>query len=418
MKNKHAVIIIILGILIIGIFAFFAYRMKKGVNWKPTFYNTDTNPYGTYITYKLLKDVFNAKIESTRKPIYTNIRPYVDEYIDYDEIENEEKNILFYNSIKDISDTTSYVFINKSFDLENIDLPYFLDFIALGNNAFISAEHLSPLLLDTLKIKAEYIYYNIDSTYTLIDYDNKRYNFQNINSFAKLDIDECKYPTRVLAKNNLGNTAFLQIKYGKGNLYLHMVPSAFTNINMLKKDKYDFGFRSLSYIPSYNKILWDEYQKQGLKGERNMFRVLLNDRSLQLALWISILGLLLYAIFGAKRKQRIIPIIKPPLNSSVEFLNTISNLYYRKRDYKSIINYRQLHFLDYIRKNYYMSTEDINEEFIKTLHAKSGMDKDKLKKIFQLYDNIILHQNSNISNNLFLEYNNLLEEFYRETKNK
>lgn len=457
MKNKHIVIIIvILGILIVGIFAYIFFQKKNETDWSYTFYNTDTNPYGTYITYNLLKDIFNDSIESTVQPIYINVKPYVEKYINYnDETEDEERNELIYNSVKEISDTTTYIFINDSFDINNIDLPFFLDFIALGNNTFISAERLSPLLLDTLKVNAEYINYGADSTYILIDYDNRKYTFESIISYTKLDIDNCIFPTRVLAKNNLGNTVFLQIKYGKGNIFLHTIPAAFTNIHMLKKNKYDFGFRSLSYIPTYNKILWDEYQKQGLnmrqsdeaeqngeykkqnnkakqnnktkqnnkakqidEAKQSIFRVLLKNRSLQLALLISIIGLLLYAIFGAKRIQRIIPIIKPPLNSSVEFLNTISNLYYKKKDYKSIIHYRHLYFLDYIRKNYYMSTENINEELINNLHAKSGMDKDKIKKIFKLYDNITLNQNPNISNDIFLGYNNLLDEFYRNIKNK
>ena len=417
MKNKHVIIAIILGVLIIGILAYINSQKKKPTDWKPTFYNTDTNPYGTYITYKLLKDVFNNKIESTRQPIYTNVRPYVDNYIDYYSEDGEENiDISFYNSLEEISDTTAYIFINQTFELDNVDLPFLLDFIALGNNVFISAERFSPQLLDTLKIKTKYNYYNGDSTYTLTDYNKKEYKFKSTITYTELNIDSCIHPVRTLAKNNSNHSVFVQMQYGKGNIFLHAIPTAFTNINMLNKTKYDFGFRSLSYIPSYNKILWDEYQKQGLLGQQSMLRVLLNNHALQLALFISILGLLLYAIFGAKRIQRIIPIIKPPVNSSIEFLNTISNLYYRKRDYKSITNNRHQYFLDYIRKHYYMSTENINDDFIDALNAKSGMPKDKIKRIFQLYNDIMLYLN--ISNNMFLEYNNLLEEFYKDVKNK
>lgn len=416
MKKKYIILIVVAGIIIAGIAAYVNIS-RKPTDWKPTFYNTETNPYGTYITYNLLKDIFNDKIESTRLPIYTNLKPNVEEYIYYNDDQESVTEMSFYNTLEDVSDTTAYVFISPNFEIDKVELVYFLDYIALGNNVFISAERISRVLLDTLNIKTHYNYSNSeDSTFTLTDYDKKKYNFKSVMSYTTLNTDSCTNPVRTLAVNSNDSTVFVQMKYGKGNLYLHTVPASFANINMLNKKKYDFGFRCLSYLAPSNKILWDEYQKQGLVGERNMLRVLFGNRSLRLALLISIVGLLLYTIFGAKRTQRIIPIIEPPVNSSVEFLNTISNLYYRKRDYKSIAHHRHQYFLDYIRKHYYISTENIDDYFINALHAKSGMDKNKLKRIFELYEYIMLYLN--ISNNIFLEYNNLLEEFYGDIKNK
>lgn len=231
-----------------------------------------------------------------------------------------------------------------------------------------------------------------------------------------LNTDSCLYPVRVLATNNKKDTVFIDVKYGKGHIFLHTIPAAFTNLYMLQTRKYDFGFRSLSYLPKDNKILWDEYQKQGVSENTSEFRVILANPSLRTGLYIILAGLLLFIIFRAKRTQRIIPVIKPPVNSSLEFLGTISNLYYRKKDFTTIAAKRHAYFLDFIRKHYYMTTENIDGEFTSRLSAKSGMDKDKLNELFSLHKDLVILPY--VSNEMFLKYNSLLEEFYKNVKNE
>lgn len=451
MKDKKVIILIaVITVLFAGLI-YLKVTQKKPTDWTPTFINTKTDPYGTYINYKLLKEIFDNRIVTTRKPIYNNLKGDLENYFTYQNEENydyseytdndaetydeysdstsyEEQSVVYaqedtvpfdpmsiYND-KEIPDTTAYIFINKKFELDKLDLEYLLDFAGLGNNVFISAESFSSLLMDTLGIKAKEVFFDTDTTYTLTDFPTKKYRFGALYNTTKFSTDSCRFPIRVLATNGKNDTTFIQVKYGHGNFYLHSVPTAFANINLLKTEKYDFAFRSLSYIPRNNKIIWDEYQKQGEPNQLNMFRVMLDSLPLRIALYLIFFGFLLFIIFRAKRTQRIIPIIKPPVNSSLEFLDTISNLYYRKKDFETIVQKRHAFFLDYLRKNYYMSTEHVDNEFINVLSSKSGVEKDKLMRVFTLYKEITA--SGDISNSMFLEYNSLLEEFYRNAKNK
>lgn len=441
----------------------FSGSRQKEIDWSPTFINTKTEPYGTYIAFNLIKDIFNRPISVTRKPIYNNLKPimskyfyyedginanyekdsydgnnsyYEDDTSDQDETETDtisisddvptytpapdsdnvyiaEKSI--YDGIE-LNDTTAYIFINRSFRLDNLDLEYLLDFVGIGNNVFISAETFDQKLLDSLDIKNNHKYWlSSDTIYYLNNMPGKAYPIRSIGSQSQLSIDSCKFPVSVLSYNEKGQPVFLNIKYGKGKFYLHAVPNAFSNINQLDINKYDYAYRCLSYLPRGNKVLWDEYQKQGLIGEYSIFRVLLDNDALRASLYLTLIGIFLFMIFKAKRIQRVIPILKPPVNSSVEFLETISNLYYRKKDFKTIIEKRQAYFLNYIRKNYYLPTEIINDEFFEILSAKSGMETIKLKAIFNLY-NLISATNKGIPNVSFIKYNSLLEEFYRSTQ--
>lgn len=441
-NNKLILLVVVIAIFLLAIFVLFP--RQKPVNWEPTFINSDTNPYGTYITYHLLKDLFDQDISVTRQPIYNSLSPEMDYYIkyidkdqsyNYDDVDYYDKNpvdtsgnktklgsfadsslMIKYEDLKMNKDLTSYIFINKDFVMDKVDLEYLLDFVGIGNYVFISAEKFSSLLLDTLNINTTSKYFTTDSIYALADYPNRKYQISNIISNTALHTQNCKLPVRSLASNANGDTVFVEVKYGNGYFYFHCLPTAFTNLNQIELNKYDFAYRCLSYMPRSNNILWDEYQKQGLVGEYSVFRVLYNSKALLLSLFVALLGFLLFMIFRAKRTQRVIPILNPPVNSSIEFLETISNLYYRKKDFASIVEKRQDYFLNFVRKNYYISTEHIDEEFLNTLSLKSGFRKERLNEIIILYKEI--KYNPEISNTVFLKYNKLLEEFYLKVRNK
>ncbi|MDU1889482.1 MAG: hypothetical protein E6767_02225 [Dysgonomonas sp.] len=446
MDKKTGALIAVIILLLIGL-SFAKTQEPKEVDWSHNFINTKTSPYGTYITYQLLEDVFDkAKIRSTRLPVYNNLKKGMQEYFYYnDEYTLEKEEPYYYGNytiiedslsydgedeylayeededpldrfvdIEDIRDTTSYVFIHTRFDLDKVDRKYLLDFVGIGNNVFVAAEMFDKKLLDTLGVTTESVYMDADSAFTLTDYPEKKYNFAYVYARVELKMDKCTQPYRILATNNKGEVVFAEIKFGKGNIYLHTMPTAFANINMLKTEKYDFGFRSLSYLPRNGKVLWDEYQTQGSPGEGGSFQEMLKSPPLRVALYLILGGLLLFMIFRAKRIQRIIPVIEPPVNSSLEFLDTISNLYYQKKDFKTIALKRHAYFLDFIRKHFYLSTESVDEDFLKSLSAKSGVEKSNLASLFGLYADILHY--AYVDGELFLRYNNLLEEFYRNVK--
>jgi len=447
MKDKKLILVVVVSVLLV-IGLFFLSRGNKIISWNPTFINTDTDPYGTYITYELMQDIFKKKIKVTRKPIYNNLKLELENYFyyeeedQYDDIydpafiteeteteinESDSSSVNLKNRITqdelleifsdiEIMDTTTYVFINTRFEMDKVDLQYLLDYAGIGNNIFISAEYFDRRLMDTLGIKTTNKYQLSDTLYTLVDYAAKDYSFRSIYSDVRFDTDSCILPVRSLAQNKRNEPVFIRLTYGKGCFYLHSIPSAFANIYQLRNEKYDFAYRCLSYIPENNSVIWDEYQKQGLIGERSIFRVLLNDDALRTSLYLTLLGFLLFMIFRAKRIQRIIPIIKPPVNSSIEFLDTISNLYYHKKDFDTIVEKRHAYFLDYIRKHYYMQTERIDNEFIESLSAKSGVDKEDISDIFELYKHMRGQFAPVITNESFLRYNRLLEDFYNKVK--
>ena len=53
-------------------------------------------------------------------------------------------------------------------------------------------------------------------------------------------------------------------------------------------------------------------------------------------------------IFNAKRRQRVVPIINPLPNTTLDFTKTIGNLYYQEGNHQNIVDKKIIYFLEKI----------------------------------------------------------------------
>ena len=135
---------------------------------------------------------------------------------------------------------------------------------------------------------------------------------------------------------------FARIKYGKGQLLLHTTPIAFSNFHLLREQNVEYAGRVFSHLVE-GPIYWDNYSNVSLALARRMndlayynpYKTFNDEGPLQYILsqpalaWTWYLGLtlaLLYLLFRAKRKQRVIPVLEPNHNTSLEFISTIGRL--------------------------------------------------------------------------------------------
>ena len=131
---------------------------------------------------------------------------------------------------------------------------------------------------------------------------------------------------------------FVKINFGENNgaFYIHTNPFAFTNYHLLDT-KEDYAATVLSFLPK-QQVIWDNYYKSGRKIISSPLHYILTSPALKWAFYTSVFTLLLFVIFRGKRTQRIIPVVEPLENSTVEFTQTIGELYYQSGDYTNIIS--------------------------------------------------------------------------------
>jgi hypothetical protein len=191
------------------------------------------------------------------------------------------------------------------------------------------------------------------------------------------------------------------------------MPLAYTNYNMLYRQNAQYISKTLSYLPVQH-TYWHEYYKDFKAEPQTPLRYIISQPALKWALYLSLGALVLFIAFEAKRKQRIIPVIKPLTNTTLEFTETVGRLYFQYKDHKNIADKKITYFLDYLRTHFYVKTIEIDDSLYSKLADKTGIDKIEITKLFELIT--MISNKRNVSEEDLLTLNSQIEQFQRKSK--
>jgi hypothetical protein len=328
----------------------------KALNWRDSYSAADKIPLGCYVLFNELKDISPYEIETSTKSLYEELKeiPY--------------------------STKSTILLINNYVNIEPEGSESLLDYVAKGNSVFISANYFYGKIADTLNVEFDRNYGGFLKSPTLSTFtnpklkDNERLFDDVIENSFLTSIDTLKATVlgyMVDEDDDFQEVNFIKTPFGDngGTFYIHSNPFAFTNYHMLD-GKSDYVASVLSYLPQ-NPIIWDNYYKTGRKIVSSPLRFILTNTALKWAFYISMLSLILFVVFKGKRTQRIIPVVEPLKNATVEFTQTIGDLYFQHGDYSNIISKKITYFLEQIRSSYYLDTNEFSERFIQKLSVKS-----------------------------------------------
>jgi len=184
----------------------------------------------------------------------------------------------------------SYILIGNSDYLEDDSVDELLHFVDAGNTLFISDYYFPQKFHDTLNVSVNYIENEKDSISYL--------------SLKHIDLDTIKLDRndsdQYFTKFDSINSTVLE-------------PKAFTNYHLLKEARYTYIEGVLSYLPDSD-IYFDSYAKMqtGYDGDVEQESNLgwfLEQISFKWAWYTAIIFGILFMIFNAKRRQRVIKIV-------------------------------------------------------------------------------------------------------------
>jgi hypothetical protein len=406
----HIILILVLGGAIFMLLTSENQESRKKFNDRLSFRIKDKIPYGYWVAYNNLKYLFpNATISTNKKE-----PGYWDSLSVYD---NKQALLIF----------------SPYFYPEDEELTKLINFAKNGNDVFISSIFLSKNAQDIFRINTSFfdysylfpskkdddtlhIYLQTDSVKNKVEYG---YPGRRLTTYLG-ETDETV--TYELGFDELNRPNFIRLRAGKGNVYVHTVPLAFSNYFLLHKNNMGYYENALSMIPKDTKqLVWDEYFlfKQQYMHEspndsndegKGFMSVLFQYPGLKWGFLSALFLLALFVFIEMRRKQRYIPEIKKPSNDSLEFVKTIGRLYFEKRDHNNLCRKLSIYFLEYIRNRYNLVTTKLDENFIKTLQYKTGYPENDLRGIISFINNI----NTIIITDAQLKtFHQKLEDFYK-----
>lgn len=395
MNKTLRLYVVFLVLLLVGIVVIDVNRPKP-INWLPTYNIKDKIPFGLFVLENELPTILkNQKIKKIDSTPYE----YLESEFNYDTLVDAYK----------ISGTL--VNITENNEIDDQSAREFFTYASRGNTVFLSMQSFPQIVLDSLKIEINGDYDLKDSLYCWMankNLDKIKYNIiegLGTSFFSKIDTLNTKilgYQTGDSARVN-----FIKIPFGDGQFLLHTQPAAFTNFHLLKKNHYAYAENMLSYLPK-NDVFWFVKNQYGNKVSSSPFRFILAQPALKWAWYIFLLGMIVFMVFNAKRRQRIVPIIKPLQNTTVDFAKTIGNLYFQEADYGNMMDKKIVYFLEKVRQDYMMDTTKLDELFIKRLHQKTAKDMILIEEIVRKINNHRKKFHDPVENDL-LELNRLIE---------
>lgn len=337
------------------------------IDWTPSFDQRDSRPFGLKVLNQQLKSV--SGVDSVSE---ADTSPF--EFLEFQD----------QNTADSTKRSSSYLLIDQRLKTDVISLEYLLKYAALGNTVFIATEHFPKILKDSLGFNTRN-HFQIKGKGRLY-LSNKAFKNDSLimeKGASSIYFDELKYEkTKVLGFQDFEKERinFVQISYGEGQFLLHTQPLVFTNYYLLKQQNHHYVSHLLSYMEQKH-IIFDIKEKLGAEKTRSPLRFIFSNQSLKWAwlLFLTFTGT--FMVFNAKRRQRVLKLIKPLENSTVQFTKTVSNLYYETGNHSNITSKKITYFLEKIRTQYQLNTNQMDQNFKSQLALKSGNSLEFIEKL-------------------------------------
>ncbi|AZA79108.1 hypothetical protein EG347_17095 [Chryseobacterium sp. G0186] len=356
--NKTFRIYAVIFIIVMVILALLEVNKKETTNWHKNFDINEKSPFGLFVFNNEAKDLFKNNLKKIDRTPY--------DY--YSQQKKKAHNIV--------------VIENK---IDNESWKKILDQVSKGSDALLIISQMPKEISDSIGFYDSEISFEEKNVLKLTD---TKYQ----NDFIKLD----KFPSgrgfsfikpnvEVLGKTvetkNTDQANFIKVKFGKGNIYAHCEPLFLTNYYFLQPGNVRYAQDVFSYLQDRETIWFVDHDT---KVSRFFMRFVLGNPALKYAWWVLLGGLILFIFFNAKRKQRIVPVIEPLRNTSLDFVKSIGNLYLQEGDFHDMMAKKAQYFLNKVRMDLLIDTQNLDDEFAKKLQLKTGKPMEIINEAINL----------------------------------
>lgn len=387
---------IIFGVIFLG-YILLEILGPQPQSWAPSYEKTADSPFGSYVLFESLPDLFPGNEIAA--------------------VEESPADVL-----KEFEKAPSnYIIVQEELKTNQQEARALLNYVARGNNVFVAASLFDGALGDSLNLEQrEFLWFVGDEgevardDYLVfeesVDPDQKHFPLLNNVIYNRLPYGA---GGEELSYNKGGSPVMTRIAHGEGYFYIHSLPLIFTNYFMVDPINHEYISQALSFLPN-RPVIWDEFFKPNKARSQSPVKYLLEARALKWA-WLILLGsVLLFLIFEGKRRQRIIPILAPPANTSVEFTRTVGRLYFAHGDHKDISEKKIKFLLEYIRNRWKLPTTEYSKTFISRVASKSGVAVEQVQELFAQAQDI--HAAEEVSEESLHRLHQYIDDFYAKSK--
>lgn len=379
-------------VLVAGILLWVVLQRPRGLNWSESYDLSSRSPYGTQVVYQALQ------------------RQYADRTI-----ERPEDLVRTLTDEAYAEDGSTYFFLGYGWSVGAAEAAALSDYVAAGHDALVIARHIPADFL------TEYLGFGgCATTSTFTSYEsmtvmNQRLELRHpdLDGEAVVQLvedydtvytrwqyfqwaDVCDTIAEWVRLGDLTGGGeyypnFVAIRHGQGRFLLHTTPLAFSNYHAIDTSNQAYISQVLAHLQgSDGTIYWDtRHQIMGQPGpivssegegggrgpqarfsDQTPLAYILSQPPLAWAWYTLLATAVLYVWFGAKRRQRAIPVREPRENTTLEFIETVGTLRWQQKQHGGLM-----------MSQYKLWIYDVNTRYGLSLNAHDLPDVDALQPL-------------------------------------
>jgi hypothetical protein len=392
--NKKLIYIFFAVILVIVALQYF---LPKPIDWSRTYLSKNKSPFGCYAIYNLLEKTYSNNFSINSQTLYN--------------VNNRgEKN-------------TSLLIVNDNIDFNKNDINALYEFLGRGNKVFIASSEYKGSLADSLHLKAQFDFFDMFNSFdSLVNKKGETIQFTATNIKRKYQYSQVALPSsfrnydstkfKLLSHNQKGFANLIHASINSGDIYLMSMPDVFGNYFIANHPNRELTYTLLSLIKNEN-LIWDEYYKTYNINNYSPIKFILESDALYSAYCLMIFTIIFYMIFEGRRRQRAIPVLSAPENTTLQFVNVISHVYFNSKSHQSIAAERVKYFYETVRKKFNVPTNIMNDEVINEVSELSGIEKKLVQQLFNYCER--LKKADEISELDLIELNRQIHNFNKNS---
>ena len=183
-----------------------------------------------------------------------------------------------------------------------------------------------------------------------------------------------------------GEPNFIHLKAGSGNLYLHLAPLTFSNYFLLHKNNMEYFEKALSVIrPDVQRIVWMSIlllkEKPHAAKQEKLVNCSFPLSCTQSGFTYSAADTACVPPSGNAPEAAVHTFDEEAEKRFAWFCKTIGRLYYDRSDHKNLCLKMAAYFLEHIRSHYKLPTKTLDDQFIRNVQFKTGVDETEIRNI-------------------------------------
>lgn len=386
-----------LTIVTLLIFTLFDLRDVPDLKWQEHYYLESKQPYGTWIFQEMIRRRYPSI------PVVLNV---------------QDTTLNSINSCKGL-----YILIGDYVALTESESEELLEFAERGNDVLLIAGTLSLALDEDHSFSGDMtgLY---DSTVTIIYPGDSPFEHTFTYYHESLTEPVLKYfgalPKELWNDDEHTIYGFIsdslivydQWTLGQGRVLLHTIPETFSNL-ATKQPNYRIHFNKIFDQFEPDLVILDHmsFHRAGILSESPL-QFILSEKSLRLAYFLLIFTAFSFMLFKSKRRQRVIPTRESNVNTSLEYVKTLSSLFLQQKQHKKLVNHLEDIFNHHLRKRYFLDRHD--ENFIAHLVRKSKVSHEEITALLEEFDRA--YKKLNVGDEHLVLLYQRLDSFYKKCK--